>query len=85
MTTVRKTLEAVINRVLTESGRAARSFSAEDTLTDTIGLDSLDLAVTVVALEQELGVDPFRSGAPVVRTFAELVRLYERALEPAIE
>ena len=70
----------VINRVLTDSGRPARSLQADETLTGTLGLDSLDLAVLVVGLEQALGVDPFRSGARAVQTYGELVALYESKL-----
>jgi acyl carrier protein len=70
----------VLNRVLTDSGRPARQFTDGDTLTGTIGLDSLDLAVLVVGLEQELGVDPFRSGARAVQTVGELVELYRATM-----
>ncbi len=70
----------VINRVLTDSGRPARTLRADDTLTGTVGLDSLDLAVLVVGLEQSLGIDPFRRGARPVQTYGELVALYESNL-----
>jgi acyl carrier protein len=52
----------------------------EDALVGTLGLDSLDLAVLVVGLEQALGVDPFRQGARPVTSFGELVKLYEGVL-----
>lgn len=71
----------VINRVLTDSGRPAREIQASDTLTGAIGLDSLDLAVLVVGLEQSLGVDPFRQGASAVQTVGELVELYRATIE----
>ncbi len=77
---VRATVAQVINRVLTESGRAARELQDDDTLTGLIGFDSLDLAVLVVGLEQSLGIDPFRTGARPVQTFGELVDLYRSAL-----
>lgn len=73
----------VINRVLSDSGRAPRELTKEDTLTGTVGLDSLDLAVMVVGLEQALGVDPFRQGARAVQTFGELVELYRATLDRA--
>lgn len=79
--TVRSTAALVIHRVLTESGRDVRPISDDDALTGGLELDSLDLAVTVVGLEQELGVDPFRDGATPVRTFGELVLLYQEACE----
>lgn len=70
----------VINRVLTDSGRSSRSFQDDDTLTGAIGLDSLDLAVLVVGLDQALGVDPFRAGARPVQTYGELIHLYQASL-----
>lgn len=78
--TVQTAVHAVINRVLTESGRPARDIGDTDTFTGTLGLDSLDLAVMVVGLEQTLGVDPFRSGAQAVRTVGELADLYRAAV-----
>ena len=68
---------AAIHRVLSESGRPTREISDGDVLTADIGLDSLDLAVVVVQLEQQLGVDPFRKGAAAIPTFGEMVKLYE--------
>jgi len=79
-TVARRQVEAVINRVLSESGRAKRELKDEDTLTHTIGLSSLDLAQIVVSLEQELGVDPFRVGTPRVSTFGDLAALYRDAV-----
>ena len=77
---IRATVGQVINRVLTDTGRSSREFNDDDTLTGTIGMDSLDLAVMVVGLEQSLGVDPFRTGAHPVQTFGELVALYEKTI-----
>jgi serine acetyltransferase len=76
---VRYAATAVIHRIFTESGRPIQPISDEDTLAGSLRLDSLDLAVTVVGLEQELGVDPFRDGAAPVQTFGQLVALYEEA------
>jgi len=80
-TDVRITAITVINRVLRESGRPERKLGDDDSLTGTIGLDSLDLATTVVHLENELGVDPFRDGATPVRTVGELVVLYAKSVK----
>ena len=77
---VQSAVATVINRVLTDSGRPAKTIQPGDTLTGTLGLDSLDLAVLVVGLEQSLGVDPFRTGAQPVRSVEELVELYRSAL-----
>ena len=78
MPDVRAAVADAVNKVLTDSGRPAREFADEDTLTGTIGLDSLDLAVLVVTLEQSLGIDPFRNGAAPVPTFGKIVELYSQ-------
>jgi acyl carrier protein len=50
-----------ILRVLQESGRdPGRTLEPATLLVDDLGLDSLDLAQTVVLLERSLGVDPIR-------------------------
>ena len=77
---VRDTMAAMVKRVLADSGRPAQEPTDDDTLTGTLGFDSLDLAVLVVGLEQSLGVDPFRAGAQPVQTFGQLVTLYESSL-----
>jgi acyl carrier protein len=46
-----------------------------------LGLDSLDLAQTIVLLERSLGIDPFRQappsgGRPAIRTVADLISIY---------
>jgi|GEM_PF-460215 len=81
---IRDTISEVINRVLADAGRPRREISGQDTLTGSLGLDSLDLAVVVVGLEQQLGVDPFRNGAPPIRTFDQLVALYEGAVKKQV-
>jgi acyl carrier protein len=78
-TSLRDTVSDAINQVLADSGRPKKVFSDGDTITGTIGLDSLDLAVLVVTLEQKLGIDPFRDGARAVPTFREFVSVYEKA------
>ena len=80
MIDVRQTIQSVINRILTDSGRRARVIADGDLLVEGVGLDSLDLAILVVTLEQDLGVDPFREGHPPVATFGEVVKVYERSL-----
>ncbi len=77
---VRKAVESVVRRILSESGRSVDLIHDDDSLTEKLWFDSLDLAVTVVGLEKELGVDPFREDAPRTRTFGDLVGVYENAL-----
>jgi acyl carrier protein len=76
-------IAAAIRTVLQETGREAIALEAGALLSADIGLDSLDLAQTVVLLERALGVDPFRlarAQAPVVRTVADLTAIYMDAL-----
>jgi acetyltransferase EpsM len=77
---VRDTVADVINTILRDTGRETRAFASQDILMGNIGLDSLDLAVMTVSLEQRIGKDPFRSGRGAVRSFGELVAVYEESL-----
>ena len=43
-------------------------------------LDSLDLAVLVVTLDKELGIDPFQDGSATARTLGDVVDVYRQAL-----
>jgi acyl carrier protein len=78
---VRDQVAATVNQVLVESGRSSRELTDADSLTGDLALDSLDLAVVVVQLEQRLGVDPFRNGARGVRTFGDLVTRYAESID----
>jgi acyl carrier protein len=74
-----------IRSVLRDTGRTAGPLEGPMTLAGDLGLDSLDLAQTVVILERTLGVDPFRAtsadaGRPVLRTFDDLCGIYDAAL-----
>lgn len=72
---------AAIAQVLHDTGRSVRAVEPATLLTEDLGLDSLDLAQTVVLLERSLGFDPFRGPAPaggpaVLRTVADLAAVY---------
>lgn len=76
------TIAAAIRSVLSDTGRSACEIRPASLLAGDLGLDSLDLAQTIVILERTLGVDPFRQtpspGArPRLRTFADLCGVYE--------
>lgn len=78
-------IAAAIHTVLRDTGRDARDVSAGMLLAADLGLDSLDLAQTIVLLERSLGVDPFRAAPatvprPPVRTVSDLVAIYTAAL-----
>lgn len=77
-------ITAAIRTVLRDTGRDARQIAPEMLLAADLGLDSLDLAQTIVLLERSLGVDPFRAAAttarPTIRTVSDLVAIYTQAL-----
>ena len=76
---------AAIRQVLRDTGREPAAVEPQMLLVADIGLDSLDLAQTVVLLERSLGVDPFRAPVrapvegtvrPAIRTVADLAGIY---------
>ncbi len=77
---------AAIRTVLRDTGREAKEIAPGMLLATDLGLDSLDLAQTIVLLERSLGVDPFRAAAPAtaprppIRTVSDLVAIYTTAL-----
>jgi sugar transferase EpsL len=77
-TVIAAEIDTAIRTVLRDTGREADALGAESLLEADIGLDSLDLAQTVVLLERTLGIDPFRNApaVPAVRTIADLRALY---------
>jgi len=80
---VPEAVAAAIRTVLHDTGREAKSVDPAMLLASDLGLDSLDLAQTIVLLERSLGVDPFRSahGArPAIRCVADLITVYSQAL-----
>ena len=76
---------AAIRQVLHDTGREPAALQPGMLLSADIGLDSLDLAQTIVLLERSLGVDPFRdpasgAGRPPIRTVADLVGIYRHRI-----
>ena len=76
-----------IRTVLHDTGRDATSIEPSMLLSADLGLDSLDLAQTIVLLERSLGIDPFRSAPttgprPPIRTVSDLISIYSSALHP---
>ena len=81
-----ESIAAAIRTVLHDTGRGAEEIAPTMLLAADLGLDSLDLAQTIVLLERSLGVDPFRAAAPAaaprpaIRTVSDLVVIYTAAL-----
>jgi acyl carrier protein len=77
-------INAAIEQVLRDTAREVRSIEPGMRLAADLGLDSLDLAQTIVLLERSLGVDPFRQPAadaprPSLRTVSDLITIYSAA------
>ena len=80
-TDLRLQIVATVNKILSDSGRPSCQPADQDNLTRDLGLDSLDLAVLIVTLEEHLGVDPFRDGLTAVHTLGDLVDVYVEAVK----
>lgn len=81
---IASSIEAAIFQVLRDTGRGTAAVEPQMLLAADLGLDSLDLAQTIVLLERDLGVDPFRAPAaaarPAIRTVSDLLGLYRQAV-----
>jgi acyl carrier protein len=76
-------IAVAIRTVLHDTGRSAAAVEPTMLLSTDLGLDSLDLAQTIVLLERSLGVDPFRAASgsrPSIRSVADLISIYESAV-----
>lgn len=78
-------IAAAIQQVLRDTAREAKPIEPAMLLSSDLGLDSLDLAQTIVLLERSLGVDPFRSADPAaprqsIRTVSDLITIYSAML-----
>ena len=78
-------IASAIRTVLHDTGRDAKAVEPTMLLAADLGLDSLDLAQTIVLLERSLGIDPFRQapaagGRPAIRIVADLITIYTSAL-----
>jgi acyl carrier protein len=70
-----KTVVDAIRTLLERRGDGAVDIRSEATLSEELGLDSLELAELSAALEDDLGSDPYSEGL-VPETVAELVGFY---------
>lgn len=83
---VTEAIRSAIGQVLVDTGRRPVSIDPAMLLGPEIGLDSLDLAQTIVLLERSLGIDPFRGASglrPSLRSVGDLIDVYARARAPA--
>ena len=77
-------IKRLICEIYTSSKQDVPPQLEEETILLETGLDSLDFAILVTRLEQELGYDPFTLSDEAVypQTFGEFVAFYEK-LRPA--
>lgn len=76
---IRQAVTQAVSATLRQAGREVPNPLEDDTLlNEGLHLDSLDLAVVVVELERQLGVDPFRQAGTAIRTLGDLVAMYQR-------
>jgi hypothetical protein len=79
---LRQKIEAVMRSVGKQYHKDLIAEFRDDTVLLESGLDSLDCAIVIGRLQQELQVDPFSrldDPAAYPRTFGEFVRLYQSA------
>jgi acyl carrier protein len=79
---LRQKIESVMRSVAKQYRKDLVDEFRDDTVLLESGLDSLDCAIVIGRLQQELQVDPFsrlEDPAAYPRTFGEFVRLYQSA------
>lgn len=74
---VENTVEATIAAVMTARDLDPGAIAASATLSETLGLRSMDLAQIVLTLEDDLNTDPFQA-IPItsIRTVGDLIQAY---------
>ena len=83
MTTLREKIISQIQHIAKERDKGTLPRLTDDVFILESGLDSLELAILVARLEDELGLDPFSSADEVdfPTTFGDFVGLYEKGLQ----
>jgi len=77
--TIRNNIISTIQKVASDGGKELVSGFGDETVLLESGLDSLDFAILVARLEEELNADPFSVMAEPVypRTLADFITIYE--------
>ena len=81
MATIKEKIFSQIQQIAQERDKRTLPRLTDDLIVLESGLDSLELAILVARLEDELGIDPFSSAdeVDVPVTLGDFVRLYENA------
>lgn len=66
-----------IQEVMEENGRSLSAVLPSTKILAETSLDSLDLAIVIVKLEEKTNKDPFKQGFIPFSTVEELAKLYE--------
>ena len=84
---IREVVKQTILQILAERGRDTREVSDDQSLVETLGLKSLDLAQIVALLEDEFDDDPFAETIAItdIRTVGDLCDAYENFLSGDVE
>lgn len=67
-----------IKEVMAENELPESDLTPETHILAETSLDSLDLAIVIVKMEEKTGKDPFKEGFIPFSTIEELARLYEK-------
>ncbi|MCK1387647.1 acyl carrier protein [Bradyrhizobium sp. 21] len=70
---------SVIDVVHAKGLRPPELDASTDLMAGDFGLDSLDLATVIIAIEAETGIDPFKSGFREFSSLGELAGFYVEA------
>ena len=78
----RQEIMSILSEVALDGGKQLAEDFVDDSLLFDSGLDSLDFAIVVARLEEELEVDPFAEmSTPVYpKTLAQFIQIYEERL-----
>jgi acyl carrier protein len=72
-------ISTIVRRMLEDKGEEAATIDANtELLGGAIRIDSLDLAMLVLEMENVIGFDPFAEGFIEFRTAGELAKLYAK-------
>lgn len=72
-------ISTIVRRMLEDKGEEAATIDANtELLGGAIRIDSLDLAMLVLEMENVVGFDPFAEGFIEFRTAGELAKLYAK-------
>lgn len=76
MSSMNELVITTIQEVMAENQRLETALTPQTNILADTSLDSLDLAIVIVKLEQKTGKDPFKEGYIYFSTVEELAKMY---------